>query len=147
MGESIEEYAAKLARERNSGDDADAKRAEQREVVLASLRNGSTISDAANAAFISRKTVWEWRNTDAEFAEAFEAARNEGAAAVEYEIAKAREDLRLKAIRALSDALDGVKMDRSRLTAAIFVAKAELGMVETQRVENVEIVPIVDDLQ
>ena len=147
MSESLEEYRDKLAAKLSDGtNDVEAKRAQQRETALASLANGSTITDAAKAAGVGRDTLWMWRNTDPDFAAAFTAAKEAGSEAHEYEIAGLRADLRLKAIRALGDALDGVKMDRSRLTAAIFVAKAELGMVETSRVENVDIVPIIDDI-
>ena len=114
--------------------------------ILASLRNGATITDACRAAGVRVETAWKWRNTNDEFRDEFNTAREDGKDAVEIQIAEMRADLRLKAIRSLGQALDGENIQRSQLTAAIFVAKSELGMVETSRVESVEVVPIIDDV-
>lgn len=62
----------------NLSEFADEKRRAKKEVFLRGLTMGDSIQSSAQRAEISRKTVYEWRKTDEEFAVAWDEALEAG---------------------------------------------------------------------
>lgn len=120
--------------------------AEKRAEVLRLLGDGVSIVDAAACVGRDRMTLWRWRKEDPAYGEAVQKAIDDGIAARTAHRREMREGLADKALKVLHDALDGKRVTREQMTVAIFTAKADLGMVETTRVETVEVVPILDDV-
>lgn len=155
--DEVQKYAAKIAEQMkakrggkdpgdtNSANDIAAKRAEQQDAIIEAIENGSTQADAARAAGVRRETVWEWRNKDDAFAERFRIAKDTGKVRSETRIKQLTDDCRILALEVLHNALSGERVTREQMTVAIFTAKAKHGWVETQRVENMERVRIIDD--
>jgi superfamily I DNA/RNA helicase len=57
----------------------------KRQAVLDAIAAGETVSEAAQRAGISRRSVFDWRNADPEFARDFEAAYAAGTDTLEAE--------------------------------------------------------------
>lgn len=74
----------------------------KQEIAIQELMRGSTDSEAANAAGVSRQTVNEWKNSNPEFIAAFNALRN----SVNEAVVEKRKALLTKAYAQLENKLD-----------------------------------------
>lgn len=132
--DSIEAYRDELLAERVDAESADEEPKNDRDEFVAALRDGATFERASAAIGKAYRTTKDWRDADPEF---------------EARCKQAVIDAKTSKIEsARVEALDGLrKLIRDGNPAGIiFACKALLGMVETSRVESVEVVPIIDDI-
>ena len=113
--------------------------------VLDMLADGFSVTDAAEAVGRDRRTTWDWRK-DPEYSAKWTAAIETGIAARQAHTQEVKESLGDKALRVLSDAMDGKEVTKAAITAAIFSCKTLLGMSETSHLEVHQVVAIVDDI-
>jgi hypothetical protein len=121
----------------------DGKKAE---VLRYIAEDGFSVKEAAQAVDRSWDAVWVWQRDIPGYREAVEAARAEAQELRAQRIRDRKEDLGLLAMAVLEKSLLMEDVPKTALTAAIFVAKTTLDMIETVRNENVAVAPLVDDI-